>query len=212
MTALEQALIFVLQWEGGYVNHPADPGGATMKGITQRVYHKYRAEGRLGTRAVKLISDDEVRDIYQEQYWNAGNCHRLRNRLDLTQFDTAVNMGVNRATRMLQEASGCTADGRFGPATLAAADSCELRLTLERYCEIREGWYRNRTVERPDQKVFLKGWLNRMKALREQLGVAPDMGAEDTSYGDLDGAPDTGFPFSPHIPDLAPGQPLEAWR
>jgi lysozyme family protein len=212
MTALEQALTFVLRWEGGYVNHAADRGGATMKGITQRVYDEYRIERRLGTQAVKLISDDEVREIYQEQYWDAGNCHRLRSRLDLAQFDTAVNMGINRATRILQEASGCTADGRFGPATLAAVGSCELRPTLERYCEIREGWYRNRTVERPDQKVFLKGWLNRMKALREELGVALDMDAEDTSYGDLDDVPETEFSFSPHIPDLAPGQPLEAWR
>ena len=212
MSALGQALTFVLQWEGSYVNHPADPGGATMKGITQRVYDEYRTEGRLGTRAVKLISNDEVRDIYQQKYWNAGNCHRLRSRLDLAQFDTAVNMGINRATRILQEASGCTADGRFGPATLAVVGSCELRPTLEHYCEIREGWYRNRAVEKPDQKVFLKGWLNRMKALRKELGVEPDTSAEDTSYGDLDGAPDTRFSFSPHISDLEPGQPLEAWR
>ena len=142
MTALEQALTFVLRWEGGYVNHPADRGGATMKGITQRVYDRYRTLSGLGTQAVNLILDDEVREIYQEQYWNAGNCHRLRSKLDLAHFDTAVNMGINRATRILQEASGCAADGAFGPATEAAVGSCELRSTVERYCEIREGWYR----------------------------------------------------------------------
>jgi lysozyme family protein len=184
-----------------------------MKGITQRVYDRYRKTRGLEAQAVERMSDDEVREIYQEQYWNAGNCHRLRSTLDLAHFDTAVNMGVNRATRILQEASDCTVDGTFGPATLAAVGSCELRPTLERYCDIREGWYRNRAVEKPDQKVFLKGWLNRLKALRDEVGLRPDPIAYGTSYGDLDGAPPPPeFSFSPHIPDLAPGQPLEAWR
>jgi lysozyme family protein len=210
MTALEQALTFVLRWEGSYANHPADRVGATMKGITQRVYDRYRTLSGLGTQAVKLILDDEVRETYQQQYWNAGNCRRLRGKLDLAHFETVVNIGINRATRILQESSGCTADGTSGPMTLAAVGSCELRPALEHCCEIREGWYRNRTMEKPDQKVFLKGWLNCMKALQEELGVAPDTSAEGASYGDLDGAPDT--EFSPHIPDLAPGQPLEARR
>jgi lysozyme family protein len=218
-TAFDQALTFVLRLEGGYANHPADRGGATMKGITQAVYDDYRMDGGLGAQAVKLISDEEVRAIYHQKFWRAGNCHRLRSELALAHFDTAVNMGIGRATRILQEAAGCAADGTFGPATQAACDSCELRPTLERYCEIREGWYRNRAVERPDQKVFLKGWLNRMKALRKELGVPVHAEARDVSYGALEDVsdiefalPDSEFSFSPRTPDLAPGQTLETWR
>ncbi|MGE5769352.1 MAG: glycosyl hydrolase 108 family protein [Betaproteobacteria bacterium] len=73
-----------------------------------------------------LYGGAEVREIYREQYWNAGNCHRRRSKLDLAHFDTAANVGIGRATRILREAAGCAADGGFGPATQPACDSREL--------------------------------------------------------------------------------------
>jgi lysozyme family protein len=65
----ERALEFTLRWEGGYVNHPSDPGGATNRGITQVTYDQWRTQKRLPTREVRLIEEHEVRSIYWQYYW-----------------------------------------------------------------------------------------------------------------------------------------------
>ena len=103
------ALPFILRWEGGYVNHPADPGGATNKGVTQAVYDTWRKAQGLAARDVRQLLDDELHAIYENGYWTPPRCHQLQNPLDLAQFDTAVNMGVGRAVRFLQTAVGTTA-------------------------------------------------------------------------------------------------------
>ncbi|RPI06584.1 MAG: hypothetical protein EHM71_11640, partial [Zetaproteobacteria bacterium] len=102
--AYQASLPFVLRWEGGYVDHPSDPGGRTNKGVTQGVYDRWRAQHGLPPRHVKLIEDAEVEAIYETGYWLPPRCDLLHRQLDLVQFDTAVNMGVGRAVRFLQAA------------------------------------------------------------------------------------------------------------
>jgi lysozyme family protein len=119
--AFTASLPFVLRWEGGYVNHPNDPGGATNKGVTQKVYDDWRRRQGLPTRDVRQLEDAEMHAIYEAGYWLPPRCDLLQRQLDLVQFDTAVNMGVGRAVRMLQGALGCDVDGDFGPATRQAA-------------------------------------------------------------------------------------------
>ena len=132
-----QCLPFVLKWEGGYVNHPADPGGATNQGVTQKVYDTWRSRNGQLPRSVKELTEAEMQAIYEGGYWLPPRCDRLRDALDLVQFDTAVNMGVGRAVRFLQTAVGAAADGDYGP----------------------------------QMAVFLKGWLNRLNALRKEAGL-----------------------------------------
>ena len=169
--AFTAALPFVLRWEGGYVNHPNDPGGATNKGVTQRVYDRWRQGQGLPTRDVKLLGDAEMAAIYETGYWTPPRCDLLRRQLDLLQFDTAVNMGPKRAVTFLQQSLGCAADGAFGSATKAAVERCDPGAVVTRYCETREAFYRQRVAQRPDQGVFLKGWLNRLNALRQEVGL-----------------------------------------
>ena len=199
----DSALPFILRWEGGFVDDPADHGGRTMKGVTQRVYTAYRAQRGLPDQDVKLIAEEEIRAIYHERYWLTGQCQSLRSHLDLAQFDTAVNMGPVRAVKILQEATGCAADGVFGPSSQAACDSCDLDTTLIQYCTIREGLYR-KFAQQPGQAKFLKGWLGRLNALRAEIGLP----GSDVSFGDVSGE----ISFAPPISDLAPEQPLEAWQ
>ncbi len=99
-----KCLQFILKWEGGYSNHPNDPGGKTNKGITQRVYDLYRTSKKLPRRDVRFISDDEVREIYFHKYWVRAHAGDLPAPLDLVVFDTAVNCGVGTAIRFLQQA------------------------------------------------------------------------------------------------------------
>jgi lysozyme family protein len=170
-TAFDAALPFILRWEGGFVDHPKDPGGRTNKGVTQCVYAAWRARRGLTPQDVKLITDAEVHAIYESDYWRPPRCHELPAHLDLVQFDTAVNMGVGRAVRFLQGAVGCGVDGQFGSGTAQAVANCEPRSALAAYCDAREAFYRRLVTARPDLRVFLKGWLNRLNALRREVGL-----------------------------------------
>lgn len=198
---LATALKFTLRWEGGYVNHPADPGGATNKGVTKAVYDRYRTAKGLDLTDVRNITDDEVHDIYENGYWRRAKCPDLAIDLDTVQFDTAVNMGVGRAVKFMQKSVGCAADGAWGPITAAAVASCDPGPTLQKYCDTREAFYEGLVRRRPKMKVFMKGWMNRLNDLRgfvglpgfESTGGEIDLGeAEfmmrlmDTSYDDED--------------------------
>lgn len=182
--AFDAALPFVLRWEGGYVDHPDDPGGATNRGVTQEVYDGWRAQQRLATRSVREITEDEVREVYKTGYWTPPRCDLLHSQLDLVHFDTAVNMGVGRAVRFLQASVGCAVDGQFGPDTESAAAGCELASTIAAYCDAREAYYRRLVDKRPTLGVFLRGWLNRLAALRRAAGPMSFEAAAAVDFGD----------------------------
>ncbi|NJO13544.1 MAG: hypothetical protein HC872_08855 [Gammaproteobacteria bacterium] len=192
--ALASALTFVLRWEGGFVDHPADPGGRTNKGITQKVYDGWRRRQGLVPQDVKLIADSEVHAIYRADYWVPPRCDLLADPLSLVQFDTAVNMGVGRAVRFLQSAAGCAVDGDFGPGTQRAVAGCDHGEAISKYCDTREAFYRSLVEKNPKLGVFLKGWLNRLGALRKEVGLPGFEAAIPLDYGD------TGF--IQKIPDL----------
>jgi len=197
------SLPFILRWEGGFVDDPNDHGGRTNKGVTQNVFNAWRADQALPQQDVKQINDQEVAAIYYHRYWQPSKCDELRRKLDLAAFDTAVNMGPNRAIKVLQEAVGCDPDGRFGDQTRTACDSCDVGEAMIKYCEIRERLYRT-FAQRPGQDRFLKGWLNRLNALRHELGLPGFESADEPT-------PDPAYP-APRIPDLAADAPLEASR
>ena len=169
--AFDAALPFVLRWEGGYVDHPADPGGRTNKGVTQRVYDAWRARRGLATQHVRLITDEEVHAIYASDYWQPPRCDLLPSKLDVVHFDTAVNMGVGRAVRFLQASVGCGVDGAFGSGTAQAVAACNPRDVLGAYCAARAEFYRRLVVRNPKLAAFQKGWNNRLQALRKEVGL-----------------------------------------
>lgn len=197
--AFEASLPFVLRWEGGFVDHPNDPGGRTNKGVTQKVYDAWRKRQGLPVREVKRLDDTELHRIYESGYWIPPHCDRLARQLDLVHFDTAVNMGPGRAVRFLQKAAGCGVDGDFGSQTEKAVQACRPGDLIASYCATREAYYRELVRRNASLGVFLKGWLNRLNALRHEVGLAgfeaaprggvdeagarriPDIG-EDTAY------------------------------
>lgn len=193
-SAFDTSLPFVLRWEGGFVDNPADPGGRTNRGVTQKVYDRWRQEQRLPLRDVKLLDDVEMQAIYRAGYWVPGHCEELRGPLDLVEFDTAVNMGVGRAIRFLQTAAGCHVDGAFGSDTRTALGACDEGAAVVAYCDAREQYYRALVVKNPQLGIFLKGWLNRLRALRTQAGLPGYEAAVPLDFGDAD--------FIAKIPDL----------
>lgn len=165
MSAFDAALNFTLAREGGYVNNPADHGGATNHGITQCTYDEWRGAHGLLPQDVRLITDAEVRGIYFEQYWSAAHCQPMSPPLAAAHFDWAVNHGVAGATRTLQEACGITADGVYGPHTAAAVSALDHDDLWREYNRLRRAWYRADVDSNPTQQQFLAGWLYRVDRL-----------------------------------------------
>ena len=132
MDRFETALAHVFHWEGGFSDHPADPGGATNYGITQGTLAAWRGTP-VSREDVRALTREDAGAIYRARYWDACRCSDLPPGVDLMVFDAAVNHGPRQAALFLQRALGVADDGAIGPKTLAAAIRQNARQTL---CEI----------------------------------------------------------------------------
>lgn len=151
--------------EGGFVNHPKDPGGATNWGITIGTLSAYR--GRPQTVAqVKNLTKAEAREIYRHNYWNKVRGDELPTGVDLVTFDPAVNSGVRRGAQWLQRSLGVGADGKVGPVTVGAAAKADPVAVVVKACALRMGFLRGlRTFS-----TFGRGWSRRVASV-EAVGV-----------------------------------------
>ena len=156
--SFEKSLVLVLMHEGGWSNHPSDPGGATMRGVIQRVYDAYRDSKELARRSVRYLNEHELREIYRHQYWDKIHGDDLPSGLDYCAFDAAVNSGPGQAAKWLQRALGVTDDGAIGPITLAAAMQCDIRRIIIRMCAARLRMLRGLRT----WSVFGNGWGRRV--------------------------------------------------
>lgn len=168
--SFDNALAFVLSWEGGYSNLLNDHGGATNQGITQSEYDRFRKAKGLIAQDVRRISNDELREIYYSSYWLPVHGNDLSYPLALSLFDSSVNCGPGTAIIFLEKSLGLPLDGGWGPnigKTLAAkTSSADIALQIVDY---RHEYYKLIADIDTTQVVFLKGWLNRNDALRDLL-------------------------------------------
>lgn len=171
------ALSLTLAFEGGFVNNPKDPGGATNFGVTQAVYDAYRQKLGLTKRSVRLIESAEVQEIYAKNYWRLMRGDSLPVGIDFAVFDFAVNSGVSRAIRYLQRVVGVPDDGALGDMTLNACYDYERRDKeglVATYCANRMAFLRSlRTFA-----TFGRGWARRV--------VGSIEGVQATDKGVLD--------------------------
>lgn len=152
----------VLKSEGGYVDHPADPGGATNLGITLATLSEWR--GRTVSKAdVKALTVAEAGEIYRAKYWRAVRADELPAGLDLALFDCGVNSGPGRAVKLLQAALGVAQDGLLGPRTLAAVRSAKAADLVNGHCDARLAFLRGLAT----WPVFGKGWAARVERVRK---------------------------------------------
>lgn len=157
----DEAFHRLLGHEGGYSDHPDDPGGKTMWGVTERVA---RAAGYTGD--MRAFPVDMAKSIYRRQYWTPARCDELPAAVRFDLFDAAVNSGVGQAVKWLQEALGVTADGSLGPMTLAAANAANPQALVARMVGERleamtdmRGW-----------ASFSRGWGKRLASNLKNVG------------------------------------------
>lgn len=149
-------LAVTLSHEGGWSDHPKDPGGATMKGITLARYRQHKPSA---TKAdLRKITDAEVEYIYRADYWVAVKGEDLPYGVDLAVFDFGVNSGPARSKKYLQAVLGVAQDGIIGTQTLAAVKAADPVQVVKKLCARRLAFVRGLSTF----SVFGKGWTRRI--------------------------------------------------
>jgi lysozyme family protein len=171
----ETALAKLLLHEGGYGNHPNDPGGPTKYGITIHDYRKYI--DRAGTAAdVKAMSVDQAKSIYRSKYWEAQRCDDLPSGVDYAVFDYGVNSGIGRSGKVLRRVLGMPDSTHVVTnAVIAAAQKRDAAEIVNAICDERLAFLKRLKT----WPVFGKGWERRVKEVRRvSLGMAKPKEAE----------------------------------
>ena len=163
----DEALKTILKHEGGFVNHPKDPGGETNLGVTRKVWEQWIGKPA-GKDAMKKLTVADVMPLYKKLYWDRVRGDELPSGVDWAVFDWAVNSGTGRAAKALQRVVGVEADGAIGAATVAAVKKMDAGIVIKKVALMRENFYRNL----PTFGTFGRGWLRRNA---ETLEVALSM-------------------------------------
>jgi len=170
------SLTRVLKDEGGYSNDPHDPGGPTNYGITLNDYRLYiNSNGQ--AEDVKNMSLDQAKTIYKSKYWDAQNCDQLPSGLDYVVFDYGVNSGIGRSTKVLQRKVGVAADGKIGPATIAAVNKQDKKQLINAICDERMAFLKGLST----WQYYGKGWTNRVEGGRKFALALADKTAGTTA-------------------------------
>lgn len=158
----QTCLEMILHHEGGYVNHPKDPGGETNLGVTKRVYEEWG-----GTKDMKDLEVEDVAPIYRKNYWDRIKADDIASGLDLCVFDFGVNAGTGRAAKYLQSMIGTVADGGIGPNTLKKLDEYleenSVEDAIKNYQAERQSYYESLSTF----ETFGRGWTRRVEETTE---------------------------------------------
>ena len=171
----DSAMNFVLEQEGGYSNHPNDPGGSTNMGITQSTLDEARQQGIVSCIDVYNLKREEATKIYYENYWKPSNADKMPEPLATIYFDGVVLFGTYTGGRLLQRAmeslgQSILVDGIVGPQTLAALNEQlktpeDINALCSRMLDIRQGWHNNDA----NASSFIYGWTRRVNDLRDLI-------------------------------------------
>lgn len=153
----DAALKAILHHEGGYVNHPADPGGMTNLGVTKRVWEEWVGH-EVDEKTMRGLTPEIVGPMYKVKYWDKIKGDDLPAGVDYCVFDAAVNSGPGRAVKWLQGCVGVDQDGGIGPKTLAAVAAFDPKELVEDYAKRRLSFL----MDLKTWPTFGKGWGRRV--------------------------------------------------
>lgn len=152
-SAFDIAFERLIGHEGGYVDHPQDPGGETNWGITKAVAREHGFQG-----SMRDMTREQAKAIYKVAYWDRARADEYDFAIGFQLFDAAVNHGIGTAIRFLQRAVGVADDGRVGPVTLRAIAAMPVADVLARFNAERLEFY----TKLPTWPTFGKGWVRRV--------------------------------------------------
>lgn len=157
------ALAATLKHEGGWADHPKDPGGATMKGVTLATFRRL-VKPDATKDDLRKITNAQLEAVYRKGFWSQVMADQLPAGVDFAVFDYAVNSGPGRAVKALQTIVGAKVDGIVGPETLKAVNAYgDVARLINALCDQRQAF-----VERlKTWPTFGKGWTSRIKGVRK---------------------------------------------
>lgn len=158
----DKALAAVLHHEGGFVNHPDDPGGMTNLGCTKAVWEEWVGHP-VDEKAMRALTPADVGPLYKKRYWDKIKGDDLPEGVDYVVFDCAINSGAGRAAKFLQECVGAVVDGAIGPRTLALVKAQDQAQLIQDYSSRRMTFL----MELPKWSVFGKGWGRRVNEVEK---------------------------------------------
>lgn len=158
----DAALKAILHNEGGFVNHPADPGGMTNLGVTKRVWEEWVGH-EVDEKTMRNLTPEIVGPMYKVKYWNKIKGDELPTGVDYVVFDAAVNSGPGRAAKWLQACVNVEPDGGIGPKTLAAVNAFDASQLVEDYAKRRLSFL----MDLPHWDTFGKGWSRRVAEVQK---------------------------------------------
>ena len=147
--------------EGGYVDNKLDPGGATNWGCTQAVWEGYIGH-KVSVDDMKALTKEDVKPLYKKRYWDAIHGDAIPSGLDYCLFDCAINSGVNRSAKIIQEIVGVFADGAIGNNTVSAINQLNPVTAINEFCDKRQAFLESLKTF----PVFGKGWSKRVSEVR----------------------------------------------
>jgi len=147
--------------EGGYVDNKLDPGGATNWGCTQAVWEGYIGH-KVSVDDMKALTKEDVKPLYKKRYWDAIHGDAIPSGLDYCLFDCAINSGVNRSAKIIQEIVGVFADGAIGNNTVSAITQLNPVTAINEFCDKRQAFLESLKTF----PVFGKGWSKRVSEVR----------------------------------------------
>jgi len=153
----KECLDLVLKSEGGFVNHPSDPGGMTNLGVTKRVWQEYTGH-EADEKEMRSLTPEKVAPLYEQKYWRPCYGEVLPRGLDFVVFSMGVNAGPGRSVKLLQQSIGCVPDGIIGPRTRELISDSNTATLIAKFSEARREYYRALKTF----PTFGKGWLARV--------------------------------------------------
>ena len=161
----DQALAAILHHEGGYVDHPKDPGGRTNLGCTQRVWEEWVGHP-VDEKTMRGLTPELVAPLYKAKYWDRIKGDDLPTGVDYVVFDAAINSGPGRAAKWLQTVVGAVPDGAIGAGTLAKVAAMPAADIVEKYQETRLQFLQSLQT----WDTFGKGWGRRVAEVEVAAG------------------------------------------
>lgn len=158
----ERALRAVLLHEGGFVNHPADPGGMTNLGCTKKVWEEWCGH-EVDEKAMRALTPEKVAPLYKAKYWDKICGDDLPTGVDYCVFDCAINSGPGRAVKFLQQVVHTSPDGVIGPMTLKAVQEMPGAELISEYSNLRLAFLQILST----WPTFGKGWTNRVAQVKD---------------------------------------------
>lgn len=152
-----------IEFEGGLSNHALDRGGLTKYGVTQETFNRWRDAMGSFRDSVESLELEEARAIYYNFYWRKSGGPSLPDGLDFAVFQAGVNIGPTMAVKLLQRILGVSDDGVIGPVTMERVNASNKAQLVDSFLKAQADYYKQIVQSRPEQNVFLKGWLNRVE-------------------------------------------------